>query len=59
MKNETLVPRESPPADPELQALYEELAKAGCSIPTRTGMAPWRLVHRRPKWLAFLLRLFT
>ena len=56
MKNETLVPRELPP---ELKALYEELAKAGCSIPTRTGAAPWRLVHRRPKWLAFLLRLFT
>lgn len=45
-------------ADP-LARRDEILARAGVSVPTRRDMAPFRPVHRRPRWLAFLLRLVT
>jgi hypothetical protein len=35
----------------------EILRRAGVSMPTLRDMAPYRPVRRRPRWLAFLLRL--
>jgi hypothetical protein len=45
--------------DESLARRDEILARAGVSIPTRRDMAPFRPVRRRPRWLAFLLRLVT
>lgn len=36
----------------------EILIRAGVSIPTLRDMAPFRPVPLRPRWLAFLCRLF-
>lgn len=47
------------PTDDPLAKRDEILARAGVSIPTRRDMAPFRPVRRRPRWLAFLLRLVT
>lgn len=33
--------------------------RAHIRMPTGTGMHPWRAARRRPKIVAFLLRLFT
>lgn len=41
------------------ETLDEILARAGVSIPTRRDMAPFRPVRLRPRWLAFLIRLFA
>ena len=38
--------------------LNEILIRAGVSIPTMRDIAPFRAVPRRPRWLAFLCRLF-
>lgn len=35
----------------------EILRRAGVSIPTGRNMAPFRAGPRRPRWLAFMLRL--
>jgi hypothetical protein len=47
------------PTDDPFARRGEILAHAGVSIPTRRDMAPFRPVRRRPRWLAFLLRLGT
>ena len=39
------------------ETLAEILAHAGVSIPTRRDMAPFRAGPRRPRWLAFVLRV--
>jgi hypothetical protein len=41
-------------------AMSEEeiLRRAGVSIPTMRDIAPFRAVPLRPRWLAFLCRLF-
>lgn len=36
----------------------EILRRAGVSIPTMRDIAPFRPVPKRPRWLAFLCRLF-
>lgn len=41
------------------ETLNEILARAGVSIPTMRDVAPFRAVRLRPRWLAFLLRLFS
>jgi hypothetical protein len=37
----------------------EMLRRAGVSIPTMRDIAPFRAVRLRPRWLAFLIRLFA
>jgi hypothetical protein len=45
---------------PEPSLSEEEiLRRAGVSIPTRRDMAPFRAGPRRPRWLAFLLRILA
>ncbi len=45
------------PAEPGVMR-DEALSSAGVRIPTRTDAAPFRTAGaRRPRWLAFLLRL--
>jgi hypothetical protein len=39
--------------------LNEILARAGVSIPTMRDVAPFRPVRLRPRWLAFIIRLFS
>lgn len=36
----------------------ERLRRAGVSIPTGRDMAPFRPAPRRPRWLAFIIRVF-
>ncbi|HEX2206470.1 MAG TPA: hypothetical protein VHG93_02250 [Longimicrobium sp.] len=52
--------RERLSADNE-QVLSEEeiLRRAGVSIPTMRDIAPFRPGPRRPRWLAFLLRILA
>lgn len=40
------------------ETIDEILARAGVSIPTRRDMAPFRAERLRPRWLAFLIRLY-
>jgi hypothetical protein len=47
-----------PTAD-STETLNEILARAGVSIPTMQNVAPFRAERLRPRWLAFLIRLFT
>jgi hypothetical protein len=37
----------------------EILARAGVSIPTMRDIAPFRAERLRPRWLAFLIRVFA
>jgi hypothetical protein len=37
----------------------EILRRAGVSIPTMQNIAPFRAERLRPRWLAFLIRLFA
>ncbi|HEX5869242.1 MAG TPA: hypothetical protein VFY65_02435 [Longimicrobium sp.] len=37
----------------------EILRRAGVSIPTMRDIAPFEPVRLRPRWLAFLIRLFA
>lgn len=37
----------------------EILRRAGVSIPTMRDIAPFRAVRLRPRWLAFLIRVFA
>ena len=37
----------------------EILRRAGVSIPTMRDIAPFRPAPRRPRWLAFLLRILA
>ncbi|WP_420128337.1 hypothetical protein [Longimicrobium sp.] len=39
--------------------LNEILIRAGVSIPTLQNVAPFCPVRLRPRWLAFLIRLFA
>jgi hypothetical protein len=39
--------------------LNEILRRAGVSIPTMRDIAPFRAERLRPRWLAFLIRLFS
>lgn len=41
------------------ETLDEILARAGVSIPTRRDVVPFRAERLRPRWLAFLIRLFA
>lgn len=45
--------------DDSTETIDEILARAGVSIPTMRDIAPFRPVRLRPRWLAFLIRLFT
>lgn len=36
----------------------ERLRRAGVSMPTLRDMAPFRAYPRRPRWLAFIIRIF-
>lgn len=45
---------------PELTLTEDEiLRRAGVSIPTMQDIAPFRAERLRPRWLAFLIRLFA
>jgi hypothetical protein len=41
------------------ETLNEILARAGVSIPTMRDIAPFRAERLRPRWLAFLIRMFA
>jgi hypothetical protein len=41
------------------ETLNEILARAGVSIPTLQDVAPFKAVRLRPRWLAFVIRLFA
>jgi hypothetical protein len=41
------------------ETLNEILARAGVSIPTMRDVAPFRAERLRPRWLAFLIRVFA
>ncbi|HEU4883031.1 MAG TPA: hypothetical protein VFT45_12315 [Longimicrobium sp.] len=41
------------------ETLNEILARAGVSIPTLQNVAPFQAERLRPRWLAFLIRVFA
>jgi ribosomal protein S11 len=41
------------------ETLNEILARAGVSIPTMRDVAPFQAERLRPRWLAFLIRVFA
>lgn len=51
--------RLSAPAAESIEERNERLRRAGVSVPTRRDMAPFRAGPRRPRWLAFLLRMLS
>jgi hypothetical protein len=47
------------PAEELVRERDRALAAHGVRVPSRPGAISYRPVPRRPKWLAFVIRLFT
>jgi hypothetical protein len=58
LQNVEEAPKLGATADSE-ENLDEILRQAGVSIPTMRDIAPFRAERLRPRWLAFLIRVFA